>query len=88
VEVGIEVGEFIGQDVCVWDDVEGFFAELFLHFYDIGAEAVFSSEFGAHGEMIDLLVLVEIVVNMGFEALGRPEDVPVVAFRVHESVGL
>jgi hypothetical protein len=44
VEVVVEVGELIGQDITVWDNIEILFSILFLHFNDVCDKSVLSGK--------------------------------------------
>jgi hypothetical protein len=60
---------------------------LLLHLYYILAEVVLSCDLIALGEMIYFLILIKAFVDVGFAARVTPEDIPVVGFRVLETVG-
>ena len=46
VEVRVEVGEFVRQNVRVRNDIKRLFAKLLLYFYDVFAEPVLASQLG------------------------------------------
>ena len=56
--VVIKVSELVGENVCVWHEVECTFAVALLHAHDVEAKAVFASDFVRLREMIDFLVLI------------------------------
>jgi hypothetical protein len=60
---------------------------LLLHFDYILAKVVFPCDLIALGEMIYFLILIKAFVDVGFAARVTPEDIPVVGFRVLETVG-
>jgi hypothetical protein len=64
--VVVEVSELVGQDVGVWYEVEGGLAVALLHAHDVEAQPVFSGDFVALREVVDLLVLVEAFVLKAF----------------------
>jgi len=66
VEMAIEISELIWQVVSIWNDVETFLSELFLHFYNVGAKPVLTGEFETVRKMINLLILVKVIVNVSF----------------------
>jgi hypothetical protein len=58
-----------------------------LHLYYVLAEVIFPSDLIALWEMIYFLILVKALIDVGFAARVTPEDIPVVRFRVLETVG-
>jgi hypothetical protein len=60
---------------------------LLLHLDNILAEVVLPSDLIALWEMIYFLILIKAFVDVGFAARITPEDIPVVRFRVLETVG-
>ena len=60
---------------------------LLLHLDNILAEVVFPCDLIALREMIDFLILIKAFIDVGFAARVTPEDIPVVGFRVLETVG-
>lgn len=76
----VKVSELIRQNVGVGNDVEDFLAETLLHLNDVFTKAIFPCQLVRHREVVDLLKLIHLVVHKGFDALGGPEDVPLVAF--------
>jgi hypothetical protein len=60
---------------------------LLLHLDNILAEVVLPCYLIALGEMIDFLILIKAFIDVGFAARVTPEDIPVVGFRVLETVG-
>ena len=88
VKVTVEVSELIWEDVGIGNDVEGLLAEALLHLDDVCAKPIFPRQLEAVWEMIDLLILIHVVVNVGLVALARPEQVPVVRLRLLEAVAL
>ena len=88
VEVRVEVGEFVRQNVGVRDDVEGLFAELLLHFDDVFAESILARQLGRHGKVVDLLVLVQTLILILLNALTGPQQVPIVPLCLAKPVRL
>jgi hypothetical protein len=60
---------------------------LLLHLDYILTEVVFPCDLIALGEMIYFLILVKAFIDVGFAARVTPEDIPVMGFRVLETVG-
>ena len=58
VKVGVEVCEFVWEDISVGDYIERLLAKLFLHLDNIGAKTVLSSQLAAHREVVYFLVFV------------------------------
>jgi hypothetical protein len=84
----VKVSKLIRQVVCVRNNVEVVLTELFLHLHDVGTKSVFAGQLETVGEMVDLLILVHVVINIGLKALTAPQDIPVVRLSLHEAVGL
>lgn len=61
-EVRVEVGKLVGQDVCVRDDVKVLLSELLLHLHNVVAQSVLPCELKRLREMIDLLSLAQALV--------------------------
>jgi hypothetical protein len=60
---------------------------LLLHLDHILAEVVLPCDLIALGEMIDFLILIKALIDVGFASRVTPEDIPVVGFSVLETVG-
>ena len=60
--VVVEVSKLIWQDVGVWAEVKGTFAEALLEAHDIEAKTVLARDLVTLREVIDLLVLVQALV--------------------------
>jgi hypothetical protein len=60
---------------------------LLLHLDYILAEVVLPSDLIALWEMINFLILVKAFIDIGFASRVTPEDIPIVRFRVLETVG-
>lgn len=68
----VEVTELVWQDIGVGGEIEGRLTVSLLHTDDVEAETVLAGDFVTLGEMVDLLVLVETLILVGFEAGGTP----------------
>ena len=80
--------DLIRQDIGVgYYVIDPTSSELFLHFRNVIAKAVFSSDFIAVGEMVDSLVLVKTFIEVGFARGRGPKDVPVMRISVFELIG-
>ena len=77
-EVRIEIGELVRQNVGIGDDVEVVFPELLLHLYDVVAESVLAGELVGLREVVDFLGLGQPLVLAQLEGQASPENVPVV----------
>lgn len=51
-EVRVEVCEFVGQDVSIWNDAEGLVTKFFLHFDHVSSQSVLPRELEALREVI------------------------------------
>jgi hypothetical protein len=58
------------------------------HLVHIDTKAVFASDFIALWKMVDLLVLIQPIIQVGFAAATAPDDVPLVRLRVLKLVCL
>ena len=88
VEVGVKVSELVRQDVRVRYNIEQIFAEAFLHFNNVFAQSIFSSELIGAGKVVYLLVLVHGFVHEGLKTLRGPEHVPLVALCLAQTIRL
>ena len=82
----VKVGKLIWQNIAVGKNVESFFAEALLHLHDVLAQAVLPRQLIAHREVVDLLVLAHLLIDVAFNTLTRPLDVPLVALRLIHAV--
>lgn len=82
----LEVLELVGQDVRVWDYIKMVFSKSFLHFNEVVAESVLSSNFKARREVVDFLVFIQSLVQVRLATRRAPEDVPFVALSVGEPI--
>ena len=64
--VGVEVVEFLWQDVGVWNEVVLLSPESFLHFHIVVAKSVFASDFIALREVINSLEFVQTFIKVAF----------------------
>jgi hypothetical protein len=62
--VSIEITKLIWQNVGVWNEVKGSFAELFLHADHVVAETVFPGDLVTLREVVDLLVLIQALIEV------------------------
>lgn len=77
------------QDVSVGDYVKDpCLPEFVLHFCDVVTEPIFSCDFVAGREMVDALILVETLVQIGFARGGGPKQVPIMGICVMKAVCL
>ena len=88
VKMAVEIRKLIWQIVSIGNDVERLFPKPLLHLDDVGAEPVLPGQLKTVWEMVDLLILVQIVVDVGFVRLAAPQDVPVVRLCLLESIVL
>ena len=63
-KVPIEVSKLIRQIIGIRNDVKSLLTKFVLHFDDIGTKPVFSCELKAIGEVVNLLVFIQIVVDV------------------------
>lgn len=87
-EVRVEVGKLVRQNVRVRNNVERLFAETLLHLDHIFAQTILSCQLVRAREVIDLLELIHLIVHETFDALRRPQHVPLVAFGLPEAICL
>ena len=87
-EVRVEVGKLVGQDVRVGKNIEDLLAEALLHLDDVLAESVFASQLARHREVVNLLVIVHRLINVGLYALARPHYVPFIALCLAQAIRL
>ena len=64
--VSVEVSKLVWQDVSVRYEVEACFAKLLLHPHHVVAQSILSCDFITLREMVDLLVLIQTFVDIGF----------------------
>ncbi len=86
--MGVEVTELVWQDVGVRDEVKVHLPEFVLHLYHVSTESILPGDLVTLWKVVDLLVLVQAVVQVTLARTGTPQDVPLVALRVGEPVGL
>ena len=84
----IEISKLIWKVVRIWNYVESFFAVFLLHFDDVCTKPIFSCELVAAWKMIDLLVVIQVIINVGLEALAAPQHCPIMGLSLLESVCL
>ena len=84
----IEISELIGQIISVRYDVKSLLAEFILHFDNVGAQSVFPCELETIGEVVDLLIFIQIVVDILLVGLTWPKDIPVVWLCLLEAIDL
>mmetsp|Transcript_9983 Transcript_9983/g.15087 ORF Transcript_9983/g.15087 Transcript_9983/m.15087 type:complete len:281 (+) Transcript_9983:1693-2535(+) len=82
-----EVSVLIRQDVGIRHKIEGVPPELLLHLDVVEAEAVLASNLVGVREVVDALELVEALIQVGFAAAARPQEIPLVALSEAKSVG-
>ena len=61
--VGVEVVEFLWQDVGVWNEVVLLSPESLLHFHIVVAKSVFARDFVTLRKVIDSLELIESLIQ-------------------------
>lgn len=66
--MGIEVSEFVWEDIGVRHEVEVLFPESLLHANHVETETVLPRDLIALWEMVDLLILVQSFIDVGFTA--------------------
>ena len=62
----VKVAKFVRQNVRVRAEVEGRLAEALLHAHHIEAESVFTGNFITLWEVVDLLILIQALILVGF----------------------
>lgn len=77
--VSVEIAKLVWKDVSVWHEIEILLAKLLLHADHIVTQSIFSSDFIALREMVDLLVLIEPFIEVALAAATAPKDVPFMA---------
>lgn len=82
----IEVSKLLWKDIGIWDKVEIVLAMPLLHLHYVLAQVVLSSDLIAGGEVVDLLVLIQSLIEIGFAAAIAPKDIPLVRLRVIEVI--
>ena len=68
--VGIEITEFIWEDIGVRDEIEGCLPKFLLHADHVVAETVLSGDFIGLREVVDFLELVQSLIKIAL-ARGR-----------------
>lgn len=84
--VSVEVVELLRQDVSVGDEIVLTTPKTLLHLHVIVAKPILASDLITHGEVIDLLELIETLVEVTLAGAGRPQDIPLVRVSVAETV--
>lgn len=84
--VDIKIHPLIREDIRIWYDIESFMSMLLLHIYNVLTQRVFSSDFIAAWEVVDLLVLIQPFVDIRISTRDHPQDIPIVRFCVPESI--
>lgn len=84
--MSIKISKLIRKNVCVRHKVEVLLAEPFLHSHDVIAESVFPCDFVALRKVVDLLILIESFVNVGFATTGTPKNVPLMRLCVSKAI--
>lgn len=84
----VEISELIRQDVGIRHEVERCLAKPLLHADYVEAESVLARDLMALWEVVDLLILVQTFVLVGFACARAPKQVPLVRLRVRKSVVL
>ena len=72
VKMVIKISEFVWKIVRIWNDVEWLLAILFLHFDYVCTKSILSGELIAARKMIDLLVIIQVIIDIGLIALAAP----------------
>lgn len=86
--MGQEFSKLIWQNEGVRDEVEILFSMFELHLDYVFAQFVFSGDFIARREMIDLLMLIKSLIEVRLAAAVAPEHIPVMRLRVIASASL
>ena len=68
----VEVLKFVGQDICIRDEVEVTASEALLHLPKVVTKTLLSSNFVTLWEVVDALVLVEALVEKTLARASRP----------------
>ena len=56
-ELAVEISEFVRQNESIWDDLEIMFSKALLHFHNVIAHSIFSSELCRLRKMVNALIL-------------------------------
>ena len=85
--VGVEVVEFVWQNVGVRNKIILISAKSLLHLDIVVAKSIFSRDLIALWEVIDALEFVQAFVQVAFARTRSPENVPLVRIREIKAVG-
>ena len=85
--MGVEVVEFVWQNVGVRNEIILIPAKSLLHLHIIVAKSIFSGDFVALWEVIDPLKFVQAFVQVAFARACSPENIPLVRVREIKAVG-
>jgi hypothetical protein len=72
----MEIVKLVRQDIRIRTKIKLLPAKLVLHFNKVVAKTVLTSDFVAHGEVVNALEFVKAFVEETFAGTARPEDVP------------
>lgn len=86
-EVLVELSELSGQNISVWYKVSSVLAKAFLHFWEVEAQAVLTSNFVGWREMIDTLVVIEALIEKTLAGWRGPKDVPLMWVSIRKTIG-
>ena len=70
------------------EEIDFSFLVFFPHLIDIDAEPIFPCDFVTLRKMVDLLILVEPIIQIGFAGAAAPNNVPLMRVGVREMIGL
>lgn len=87
-EVRVEISELVRQIIAIRNYIERFLAKAFLHLDHIFAQTVFSRQLIAHGKVVNFLILVHLIVDVGLHTLAGPLDVPLIALCLVHAIRL
>lgn len=59
----MEIVEFVGQDVGVWNEIVMLVAELLLHFDKVEAKSILPRDLITHWEVINSLILIKAFIH-------------------------
>jgi len=86
--VGVEVPEFIRQDVCIWHEIEVLLSIFFLHLDHVETKSIFPGNFIALRKVVNLLVLIQSFIQIRLAVRSSPENIPLMRLSIIESIQL
>lgn len=87
-EMRVEISKLFREHICIRYKVKVVLPVSLLHAHDILAQLVLSRDFIRGWEVVDLLVFIETLVEVGLAGAVAPEQVPIVRLSGEEGIRL